>query len=91
MKKQFILCVLAMLLLLVLPVLGCNSAAKVAIQHNDQGIALGEEGRYDEAITEFAKAIELNPNFAQAYSNRATAYMGKGEFDKSIVDCSKAI
>ena len=50
-----------------------------------------EEGRYDEAIAECNKAIELDPNMAGAYVNRSFAYSKKGEFDKTIADCNKAI
>jgi tetratricopeptide (TPR) repeat protein len=46
---------------------------------------------YDEAIQNLGKAIQLNPDFADAYYNRGNAYnnMGRyvaaiGEFDKSI-------
>lgn len=34
---------------------------------------------------------ELDPNRALAYVNRGLAYGNKGEFDKAIADCNKAI
>ena len=43
-------------------------------EHNERGIALLEEGRYDEAIIAFNKAIELNPNYTEVYNNRGNAY-----------------
>ena len=42
-----------------------------AKEHFKQGVTLLEEKRYDEAIAEFTKAIELNPQDAEAYYNRA--------------------
>jgi Flp pilus assembly protein TadD len=39
--------------------------------YNDRGIAYGEKGQYDQAISDFNKAIEINPMDAQAYNNLA--------------------
>ena len=33
----------------------------------------------------------MNPNYAEAYNDRGGVYGFKGEFDKTIIDCSKAI
>ena len=33
----------------------------------------------------------MNPNYAEAYTNRGGTYSFKGEADKAILDCSKAI
>lgn len=38
---------------------------------------------YDQAITEYSKAVELNPKFALAYSKRAAAYVSKGKHDRN--------
>ncbi len=48
-------------------------------------------GAYDRAIEDLNKAIELNPNYVQAYFNRGSAYRGKGAYDRAIADYSKAI
>ena len=60
-------------------------------QHNDRGVHLAREGRYDEAIAEFTRAIELDPEHATAYGLRANAYHDKGDFDRAIADWDKAI
>ena len=39
----------------------------------------------------FSKAIELKPDYAEAYSNRGAAYLHKGEYDNGIQDLNKAI
>jgi tetratricopeptide (TPR) repeat protein len=46
--------------------------------------------RYDEAISDCSKAIEIDPELALAYNNRGLAYYGKGEFDNAWEDFSKA-
>ena len=35
------------------------------------------------------KAIELNPNYVEAYNNRGVAYDKQGEFDRAIEDLTK--
>ena len=59
--------------------------------HNNRGLACRDEGDYDRAIESFAKAIELNPNYAAAYNNRGNAYRDIGNFDHAIADYTKAI
>ncbi|MBM3254136.1 MAG: tetratricopeptide repeat protein, partial [Candidatus Omnitrophica bacterium] len=48
------------------------------------GIALAESGRYDEAITELIKAINLDPNYVLAYNSLADIYFKLGRFAEAI-------
>ena len=48
------------------------------------------QGKYDQAIADFDKAIELNPQYAQAYSGRAKANYNKQEYVKAWEDVHKA-
>ena len=50
-----------------------------------------DNGKYDLAIADFTKAIELNPRLALAYLNRGLAYASKGQFDLAITDFTKVI
>jgi tetratricopeptide (TPR) repeat protein len=43
-------------------------------QHNARGIELADRGWLDEAVKEFQKAIELDPDAAHAHDNLATVY-----------------
>ena len=43
------------------------------------------------AIGEYDKAIELKPDYAQAYGVRGIAYSEKGDLDAAIKDYRKAI
>lgn len=45
----------------------------------------------DRALADFTKAIELDPEGANAYNQRGIAYGNKGDFDRAIADFDKAI
>lgn len=63
---------------------------KADIQLN-RAISLVEKGRLDEAIEQFLRIIEKNPNYGPAYSNLGAAYYQKGQLDKAIETFKKAI
>jgi tetratricopeptide (TPR) repeat protein len=46
---------------------------------------------YDRAIADYNKAIELNPNYAEAYSDRGVTYYYKNDSDQALADYNKAI
>ena len=68
-----------------------SPTAETATQHNEQGMAFDEAGQYDNAIAEYTRAIEVDSNYAEAYSNRGYAYSNKGEYDNAIADYTRAI
>jgi len=68
-----------------------KSAPKDARFYNNRGIANGEKGQYDQAISDFDKAIEINPSYSKAYNNRGIIYRLKGQYDLAILDFKKAI
>jgi tetratricopeptide (TPR) repeat protein len=45
----------------------------------------------DRAIEDYNKAIQLNPNLAEAYYNRGVAYDDKGQYNEAIKDFDEAI
>ncbi len=49
-------------------------------EHNSRGIELADRGWLDEAVKEFKKAIELDPNSAHAHDNLATVFAEKKQF-----------
>ncbi|MBI4641981.1 MAG: caspase family protein [Candidatus Tectomicrobia bacterium] len=59
--------------------------------HFLQGMNYYDEGRYDLAIADFTKAIELDLKYVSAYTNRGLAYHRKDQYDSAIADFTKAI
>jgi|GEM_PF-3805091 len=56
-----------------------------------RGDARAAKGDLDGAIADYTKAIELKPDYAEAYNNRGIAWVDKGEYDKAIEDFSRAV
>lgn len=55
-----------------------------AIQYEDQG-------NYDLAISEYEKAIVLNPKYADSYNKRGLVYFNKNMYEQAIKDYTEAI
>lgn len=55
-----------------------------AEDHYYAGIDLFGEGRLDEAVAEYERALALDPNFADALHGLAQAYHAKQDFDRAI-------
>lgn len=68
-----------------------KKAPKKARARNNYGVALCEAGRYQEAIFEYKKAIELDGMYHDPWSNIAVAYSMNKEIDKAIESLRKAI
>jgi tetratricopeptide (TPR) repeat protein len=45
----------------------------------------------DRAISDWDKAIELDPNFSAVYYNRGIAYANRGETQNAIADFKKVL
>jgi len=58
---------------------------------NNLGLAYDKKGMHDEAIAEFRRTIEINPNLAEAHSNLGVAYGRKGMYDEAIAEYKRAI
>ena len=61
------------------------------VDYKSRGRSYLEKGQNDDAISDFDKAIELNPKDAEIYFFRGNAYHNKRQFDKAMSDYSKAI
>ena len=56
----------------------------------NRGVAYARKGQLDKAISDYTRAMEINPKCALAYYNRGTAYYFKGEHDKAWKDVNMA-
>ena len=50
-----------------------------------------EADDFDDKIEYYSNAIEIDPNYADAYNNRGLAYHDKYFYDRAIIHCDKAI
>ena len=58
--------------------------------YNNRGFAYYQTGQYEKAISDFTKAIEIDPQFAQAYNNRGWVYVKKCQYDQALSDFNKS-
>src|SRR5438105_2903195 len=76
---------------------GCKTMAKEkdtlsqSEEHNARGIELADRGWLDEAIKEFKKAIELDPNSAHAHDNLATVHAEKKNYRDALAEYLTAL
>ena len=78
-------------LILVLSAIGCSlGSSEAELAYND-GMAYGELGEYVTAISNFTKAIQLDPDYADAYNHRGDAYRRLGQNQNAIADYTMAI
>ena len=68
-----------------------RSGAPAAVAFYKKGIDLTEQHRYHDALPLFAKAIEADGEFAEAYNQRAIAHYMIEDYAASAADCLKAI
>src|SRR5262245_59240745 len=56
-----------------------------------RGETLSGNQQCDRAIADYTAAIELKPDYAEAYNDRGFAYYLKGDFERAISDYARAI
>jgi uncharacterized protein YjbI with pentapeptide repeats len=57
----------------------------------NKGNALRNEGKYNEAIEYYDKALEINPNYADALNGKGNALRNKGKYNEAIEYYDKAL
>jgi len=83
------LLVLGFALVIILPLIGLSGCE--AGEHWARGYELYKADKYAEAVVEFSKTIELNPNHPDAHYYRGVCYVYMKEYDLAIADLSVAI
>ena len=84
--------------IIIIPILlSCASTQQKQTESTDaefylnRGVVSYHKGQYDKAISDFTKALEINPRYTEAYNLRGGVYSRKGQNDEAISDYSKAI
>ena len=54
-----------------------------AAAYYNRGITYERKGQYDQAISDYSKALEINPALAVAHYNRAVTYYYLKDYDKA--------
>jgi predicted O-linked N-acetylglucosamine transferase (SPINDLY family) len=70
---------------------GFRPQQRQADVHNDQGVALANQGRYDEAAAEFERALQIEPANAKAHSNLGNIHYFRGRYDEAIARYQQAV
>jgi tetratricopeptide (TPR) repeat protein len=55
------------------------------------GNALKEQGKLDEAIEAYNKALSIKPDYAEAYNNMGNALKEQGKLEEAIEAYNKAL
>lgn len=58
---------------------------------NSRGWAYRRKGDYDHSIQDYDRAVQLKPDYAEAFNGRGLAYYGKNEYERAIQDFTQAI
>ena len=58
---------------------------------NNRGFHYRDKGEIELALADFNQAIDISPNYAEAYYNRGFYYRSKGEMELALADFNKVI
>jgi tetratricopeptide (TPR) repeat protein len=83
-----LICAVFILLLTLMTPAQCQ---QTAVDLFNKGVALDAQGKYDEALQAFDKAIEINPQLAEAWVAKGVVLMAQGKYDEAIQAYDKAI
>jgi len=59
--------------------------------YNNLGLALFQKGEVDEAMAQFQKALEINPNYDDAHYNFGNILLQRGQLDEAMAQYEKAL
>jgi tetratricopeptide (TPR) repeat protein len=71
--------------------LAVASASDSPIARSKLGVALAQQGRLDDAIAEFTKAVAMTPAYAPAFSNLGNAYRERGRLAEALAAYERAL
>jgi tetratricopeptide (TPR) repeat protein len=59
--------------------------------HNNLGLTLHEQGKWEEAIAAFKLALAFKTNFAEAHLNMARTLVEQGDSVSALAACQRAL
>jgi len=65
--------------------------AETAVEYWREGNDFLHQGNFDQAIVEYSKAIDTDPNLAGVYDDRGVAYAQEGSYTRAVDDFTMAI
>ena len=68
-----------------------TSPTPIPVAYNNLGIFYAGTGDYPQAISEYKKAIKVNPYYAEAHNNLGIVYARANRYRKAISEYKKAI
>jgi len=70
----------------------CNTAfgQTTAKDWFDKGADLSNQSKYDEAVRALDKAIEINPQYAEAWAKKGNAFAAQGKYNEALQASEKA-
>lgn len=91
MRRAFFSCLTLLALLLI--VVGCRSAAdtKTSETQRQFGVRMARMNLWREAMFRFRRAVQIDPNDAQAHNNLAVALEANGDFDAAAKEYREAL
>jgi len=92
-RNKILVAAIAGISLLSLAVLfaSANWFSTNAAEYFEQGLSCAVKQNYECAIINYGKAIDLKPDYFEAYKHRAVIYYTSGDFQKAISDYKQAI
>ena len=58
---------------------------------HDRGNLRSRNGSYELAIADYSRAIELDPDFAEAHYDRGFSFYELGQYEQAVADITRAI
>ena len=68
-----------------------NQYPSVPQAYYNRGIVFMNENKYNQALDDFNKAIELDPNKVKAYNNRGIIFYNQNKYNQALDDYNKAL
>lgn len=68
-----------------------ETVSPAVLAHYKRAIWYAKTGEVEKAFADYARALELNPEFSDCYLNRGILYARRGELDEALKDLSDAI